>query len=233
MEINRSKDVVTTFLSCSVRPRDWPLVDALAQKVLAPQGFRCFTVGRNVSLPEQSDDAIRRLMASCECLIGVATERLTATDRDFPAKTLTVATPYLLQETSMAFQADLPFLMFKTREVSLLGVTNRNLWIEIASDLNPKGQVKFHVTQDLLLTSLRDLKKKALERRARMTADQWKTAIGALSTLVLGGIGLSKGIDILQRPDCFGEFYYRDAECKQCDYRDRCKVEKMERSADR
>src|ERR1039458_4709715 len=116
MDINRSKDVVTTFLSCSVRPRDWPLVDALAQKVLGPQGFHCFTVGRNVSLPEQSDDAIRRLMSSCECLIGVATERLAATDRDFPARTLTIATPYLLQETSMAFQAELPFLMFKTRD---------------------------------------------------------------------------------------------------------------------
>ncbi len=232
MDINRSKDVVTTFLSCSVRPRDWPLVDALAKAVLEPQGFRCFTVGRNVSLPEQSDDAIRRLMASCECLIGVATERLTATDRDFPAKTLTVATPYLLQETSMAFQADLPFLMFKTSEVSLLGVTNRNLWIEIAGDLSPKGKVKFHVTQDLLLTSLRDLKKKALERRAKMTADQWKAGIGTLSALVLGGIGLSKGIDILQRPDCFGEFDYRDRECKPCSYRDRCKIEKMERRAD-
>lgn len=66
-----------------------------------------------------------------------------------------------------------------------------------------------------------------------MTADRWKTAIGGLSTLVLGGIGLSKGIDILLRPACFVEFYYRDAEYKQCDYRDRCKVEKMERSADR
>ena len=233
MDINRSKDVVTTFLSCSVRPRDWPLVDALAQKVLAPQGFHCFTVGRNVSLPEQSDDAIRRLMSSCECLIGVATERLAATDRDFPARTLTIATPYLLQETSMAFQAELPFLMFKTRDISLLGVTNRNLWIEIGSGLNDKGQVKIHARQELLLASLRDLKKQALERRARMTADQWKAAIGGLSTLVLGGIGLSKGIDILLRPACFGEFYYRDAECKQCDYRDRCKVEKMERSAAR
>jgi hypothetical protein len=133
----------------------------------------------------------------------------------------------------MAFQAELPFLMFKTRDVLLLGVTNRNLWIEIGGELNDKGQVKTHARQELLLASLRDLKKQALERRDWMTADQWKTAIGGLSTLVLGGIGLWKGIDILLRPACFGEFYYRDAECKQCDYRDRCKVEKMERSADR
>lgn len=231
METNRSKDVVTTFLSCSVRNRDWPLVDALAQKVLVPHGFNCFTVGRNVSLPEQSDDAIRRLMNSCECLIGIATERLDARDRDFPSQTLTLATPYLLQETSMAFQANLPFLMFKTSSVSLLGVTNRNLWIEIGGTLNQKGQVKFHATQELLLTSLRDLKKKALERRAQLTTDQWKAAVGGLSTLVLGGIGLSKGIDILLRPACFGEFYHKDPECKPCSYRDRCKIEKMERSA--
>lgn len=149
MEIARSKDVVTTFLSCSVRPRDWPLVDALVQRVLAPQGFRCFTVGRNISLPDQSDDAIRRLMNACECLIGVATERLNATDRDFPSQTLSLATPYLLQETSMAFQADLPFLILKTAGVSLLGVTNRNLWIEIDRDLNQKGQVRFRATREL------------------------------------------------------------------------------------
>jgi hypothetical protein len=43
---------------------------------------------------------------------------------------------------------------------------------------------------------------------------------------------LPKGIDILLRPACFGDFYYRDAECKQCDYRNRRKVEKMERSTE-
>src|ERR1700722_15328588 len=146
MDITRSKDVVTTFLSCSVRPKDWPLVDALVKRVLEPQGFRCLTVGRNISLAEQSDDAIRKLMNSCECLIGVATERLNAKDRDFPAKTLSIATPYLLQETSMAFQADLPFLMFKAVGIALLGVTNRNLWIEIENELNKHGQVRFRAT---------------------------------------------------------------------------------------
>jgi hypothetical protein len=53
----RSKDVVTTFLSCGVRPKkDWPRVDALEEKVLRPLGFRCFTIGRNVSFPDQPDD---------------------------------------------------------------------------------------------------------------------------------------------------------------------------------
>lgn len=82
---------------------------------------------------------------------------------------------------------------------------------------------------NLLLTSLRDLKQKALERRGRLAADQWKAAVGWLSTLVVGGIGLSKGIDLLMRPDCFGQFYYRDPECRACSYKDRCKVEKLER----
>jgi hypothetical protein len=131
MENNRQEEMVNAFLSCSVRPRNWPLVDSLVNKVLTPMGFRCFTIGRNVSLAEQTDDAVRRLLESCDCLVGVATERLEATDRDFPAQMLRIATPYLLQETSMAFQSGLPYLMFKAAGITLLGVTNRNLWLEI------------------------------------------------------------------------------------------------------
>ncbi|MCZ2080408.1 MAG: hypothetical protein LC130_36030 [Bryobacterales bacterium] len=229
MDCVRSKDVVTAFLSCSVRPKDWPLVDALEAKVLRPLGFRCFTIGRNVSLPEQPDDAVRRLLSCCECLIGVATERLSATDRDTPEKTLTLATPYLLQETSMAFQAELPFLVFKTPEVTLLGVTNRNLWLEISPDLR-EGKVKFHVTRDQLYTALGDLKTKGLNRRAQTGREETKRAVGWLSAIAVGGYGLVQGLDRLMRPDCFGTFYYRDRECKACDHRDRCKVEKLERA---
>jgi hypothetical protein len=231
MESARSKDVVTTFLSCSVRLRDWPLVDALVENVLSPLGFRCLTVGRNISLADQSDDAIRRLMSSCECLIGVATERLSAADRDFPSQTLRIATPYLLQETSMAFQADLPFLIFKATGISLLGITDRNLWIEIDSQLNEKGQIKFLSRRDVVLTALRDLKQKALARRASKAQEQLKASLGWLSTLIVGGVGLTKGIDLLMRPSCFGDFYYRDPECKPCTYRDRCKLEKMSRNS--
>jgi hypothetical protein len=111
MESVRSKDVVIAFLSCSVRPTDGALVDSLVKRVLAPHGFRCFTIGRNVSLAEQTDNAVRSLMNSCECLIGIATKRLDATDRDFPDRTLSIATPYLLQETAMAHQIELPFLL--------------------------------------------------------------------------------------------------------------------------
>jgi hypothetical protein len=177
-------------------------------------------------LVDQTDDAVHRLLNLCECLIGVATERLNAVDRDFPDRTLSIATPYLLQETSMAFEAQLPFLIFKTAGVTLLGVTNKNLWIEIDGRLR-NGRVKFNVTQELLLSSLRDLKQKALARRARMAREQLKASVGWLSTLVVGGYGLSRGIDLLLRPDCFGDFYYKDPECKPCDYRDRCKVKKL------
>lgn len=229
MDTVRSKDVVTAFLSCSVRPKDWPLVTALDQGVLAPLGFRCFTIGRNVSLTDQPDDAVRRLLASCECLIGVATERLNATDRDLPNRTLSIATPYLLQETSMAFQSDLPFLIFKAKGITLLGITGRNLWLEIDDRLSERGKVRFNATKDAVYSSLRDLKQKALARRARLGREQVQKSVGWLSSILLGGYGVSRGIDLLLRPDCFGDFYYRDAECKGCDYRDRCKVEKLQR----
>ncbi len=195
-------------------------------------GFRCLTIGRNVSLAEQTDDAIRRLLNSCECLIGVATERLNATDRDFPDQTLRIATPYLLQETSMAFQSELPFLMFKTEGISLLGVSGRNLWLEVKRDM-PNGKVRFISNKELVYSSLRDLKQKALDRRAKMSRDQLKRTLGWISGIVVGGYGLSRGADALLRPNCFGEFYYKDLECKGCDYRDRCKVEKLQRGQGR
>jgi hypothetical protein len=74
------------------------------EKYLHKRGFRCYTVGRNLSYAEQTDGAIRQAVDACDCFIGIATQRLEAIDRDFPATTLKIATPYLLQETSMAFQ---------------------------------------------------------------------------------------------------------------------------------
>jgi hypothetical protein len=222
-----TKDVVTAFLSCSVRPRDWPLVDAIEHKILKPMGFRCFTIGRNISLADQTDDAVRRLFDSCECLIGIATERLTATDRDFPNKTLTIATPYLLQETSMAFQLRLPFLIFRTRGITLQGVTARNLWIEIDGKLH-NGRPGIVSKKEMLYSSLRDLKRQALERRTQAGWEQTKKEMGQLSTLLVGGYGTYKGIDWLLRPPCFGDFYYKDSECKGCSYREKCKIQKAQ-----
>jgi hypothetical protein len=194
-----------------------------------PHGFRCFTIGRNVSLAAQTDDAVRRLMNSCECLIGVATKRLDATDRDFPERTLSIATPYLLQETAMAFQIELPFLIFKAVDITLQGVTNRNLWIEIESELSKSGRVKIRGNPERLLSALGDLKQKALARRTQMNTDRLKASIGWLSALGIGGYAVLEGIDMLRRPACFGDFYYKDPECKPCSYRDRCKIEKIRR----
>ncbi len=227
MESVRSRDVVTTFLSCSVRPNDWALLNSLVQKVLTPHGFRCFTIGRNVSLAEQTDDAVRRLMNSCECLIGVATRRLDATDRDFPERTLSIATPYLLQEAAMAFQVELPFLIFKATGITLHGVTNRNLWIEIEPKLNASGRVKIHGSREQFLSALGDLKQKALARRSQMNVERLKASIGWLSALAVGGYAVSEGIDMLRRPACFGDFYYKDTECRPCAYREKCKGEKL------
>lgn len=227
MESFRSKDVVTAFLSCSVRSRDRALVDAIESKVLSPMGFRCFTVGRNLSFAEQTDDAVRRLVNSCECLIGIATERLSAVDRDFPDRTLSMATPYLLQETSMAFQSELPFLIFKTARVTLQGITNRNLWLEIDENLF-NGRPRFLGSKNRVYSALNDLKQKALARRATVGWKETKKSIGQLSTFALGGYGVYRGIDWLLRPPCFGDFYYKDPECKECSYRQKCKVKKAE-----
>jgi len=203
-------------------------VSAIEEKVLKPMGFRCFTIGRNISLAEQTDDAIGHLIDSCECLIGIATERLSATDRDFQDKTLSIATPYLLQETSMAFQSGLPFLIFKTMNVTLLGITNRNLYLEIDGQLSERGRPRFRCTLELLSSALQDLKQKALNRRRQIGVERLKNQIGTLSTLIVGGYGLSKGIDWLLRPDCFGDFYYKDPACKGCSYREDCKIKKAQ-----
>src|SRR6266481_3836837 len=182
---------------------DWPLVHAIDKKVLSPMGFRCFTVGRNVSLAEQTDDAVPRLVDSCECPIGIATERLSSIDHDIPDRTLSIATPYLLQETSMAFQSQLPFLMLKTQEVTLLGITNRNLWLNIDAQLH-NGRPTFLSTKELVYSARRDLKQKALARRNAVGWEQTKKSIGQLSAVLVGSYGAYQGIDWLLRPQCFG-----------------------------
>jgi hypothetical protein len=227
MQENQSEDLVNAFLSCSVRPKDWPLVDSIVNKVLKPMGFRCFTIGRNVSLADQTDDAIRQLLESCECLVGVATERLEAVDRNFPDQTLSIATPYLLQETSMAFQSRLPYLMFKAEGITLLGVTNRNLWLEIEGQLH-NGRVRFKGTPALVHSALRDLKQKALERRAKLGWEKTNRNVERLAKYLVGGYGIYLALDWLGRPDCFGNFYYKDPVCQECSYKEKCKIKKAD-----
>jgi hypothetical protein len=219
-------DSVKTFLSCSIRAGDRPLVGAIAQYVLEPMGFECVTVGRNVSGPDQPDDIVRKYMSECDCLIGIATKRLVGADDAFPDRTLVLATPYLLQETAMAHQEEMPFLIFKAPAVTLQGVTTRNLYIEVRPDLSPRGRPIFVAGRELLASSVRDLKARALARRTkRKSADLLQLGLKGLGALAVGGI-IVKGADLLSRPSCFGGFYYRDAECKDCSFRAKCKAEK-------
>jgi len=222
----QSETAIKAFLSCSIRAHDWPLVDAF-EKYLHKRGFRCYTVGRNLSFAEQTDEAIRGAVDSCDCLIGVATQRFDAIDLDFPTATLKIATPYLLQETSMAFQSGLPFLVFKTPAVTLQGVTNRNLWIEIDGQLH-NGRLRFMRRKDLVDSALQDLRKKSLDRRQKLTRDRTLDGLGRLFLMGLGGYGAYRVLDWLGRPECFGEFYYKDPVCRGCDYKDKCKIEKAE-----
>lgn len=203
-------------------------MEAIAISVLQPMGFRCFTVGRNITLPEQADDATRELLNSCECLIGVATERFTATDRDYPDSTLKLATPYLLQETSMAYQSNLPFLLIKARNVTLQAITGRNLCLEIDNTLSSKGKVRFYSKPDAVKNCLQTLKRKALERRANLAAQYQVDAVKTLTTYGVLGFGLFKSVQWLLRPDCFGNFYYKDAQCKNCKHREECKIKKAQ-----
>jgi hypothetical protein len=220
--------VLRTFLSCSIRPSDWPLVDAM-ERYLHRCGFRCHTVGRNLSYPEQTDDAIRRAVDSCDCLIGVATERFDAIDQDYPTTTLKIATPYLLQETTMAFQSGLPFLIFKTSDVTLQGITSRNLWIGIDGQLH-NGLLRFKRPQALVTSALADLRQKALDRRTKITRENTINGLGRLSLIGVTGYGAYRILDLLGRPDCFGQFYYKDTVCQACGYKEKCKIKKAELS---
>jgi hypothetical protein len=224
----RPDNVVRTFLSCSIRSRDWTVVEAM-ERYLHRRGFRCHTVGRNLSYAEQTDDAIRKAVDSCDCLVGIATERFDAIDRDYPTTTLKIATPYLLQETTMAFQSGLPFLIFKTSDVTLQGITNRNLWIEIDGQM-PNGLLRFKRRQELVESALGDLRQKALDRREKISRDNTINGLGRLSLAGVTTYGAYKVLDWMGRPDCFGEFYYKDPVCQACDYKEKCKIKKAELS---
>jgi len=223
------RDFITAFLSCSVRPQDRPLVDAIDSRVLAPMGFRCLTVGRSISLPEQVDDAIREIIDQVDCLIGIATVRLEAADRSLPNHTLSLASPYVIQETAMAHQRRLRFLIFKTPEVTLQGVTGRNLYIEVRPDM-PNGRPVFRARKEVVLSALAALKTRALENRTQRSRDEFLATVGKLSAFAVGTYALGSFLDWLSRPNCFGTFYYLDRQCRDCGYKTACKVEKARRN---
>jgi hypothetical protein len=219
------EDFVTAFLSCSVRAEDRALVNAIEDKVLSRRGFRCLTVGRNVSLPDQADDAIREIIDRVDCLIGVATVRLDAAERSLPNRTLSLASPYILQETAMAHQRRLPFLVFKTPEVTLQGVTARNLYIDVRPDM-PNARPVFRCRRELLYAALDELKSRALANRRQRSRTELIANVGKLSTFLVGTYAVGSLIEWLSRPNCFGDFYYRAPECRTCSYKPACKVEK-------
>jgi len=226
----RTNSVVTCFLSCSVRARDHAIVDAVARDVLKPLGFRCFTIGRNASAPATPDEAIRDLLKSCDCMVGIATARLDAQDRDEPDRSLTLATPYITQEAGMAFGAGLPFLIMRTEEVTLQAISARNLWLTIRPELSVGGKVVFRHQAALVRSALVGLRKRAAQYRAGKKREDSARQLALLAKLVGGGALAMKTIEWLGRPDCFGDFYYRDPECRGCSHKARCKAEKALRS---
>jgi hypothetical protein len=163
----------TAFLSCSVDPADRPVVQAVAN-LLTQRGFQCRTVGRNWSAIGQPDDAMRKLVEESDCLVGIATARLSAVDHRNPNQTLTLATPYLLQETAMAHQRDLRFLIFKATDVHLQGITARNLYIPIEKAVDQQGQLRLAPNTDwtVVHAALDNLKVEALARRKRRESDE-------------------------------------------------------------
>ena len=142
-----------------------------------------------------------------------------------------LAAPYLLQEAAAAHQLRTPFLILKTPEVSLQGVTSRNLYLEIEPELSERGRVRFKGSKRHVLSSLRSLKHRAearlRERRQQAVAQHVKTGVAWAA----GGIGVLKVIDWLSRPECFADYSYRDPECRDCEFKPDCKAEKARRSA--
>lgn len=218
---------VNAFLSCSVRPRDAALVNAMAA-LLREHHFNCVTPGRNVSVAAHPDDAVKQIMERCDCLIGVATTRFAAADVDRPSFTLQLATPYLVQETGAAHQLGMPFLIFKTADITLQGITSKNAFIKIKDELGPTGRPQV-ASKAQMTTALQDLHARALARsKERKRASFWDT----VSDVVTKGVAIWGGLALLERaarPGCFGEFYYQAPECKGCAYKPECKVEKARR----
>ena len=128
----------------------------------------------------------------------------------------------------MAHQKRLPFLIFKAGDVTLQGVTQRNLYIEIQPYLRDDRPAS-PGRKELVLSSLRALKARALEYRTKRSRDEVVSAVGKLSAVVVGIQAFASFADWLQRPRCFGDFYYLDSHCKECGYKAACKVEKTRR----
>ena len=217
---NRQSQRVRCFLSCSVRPSDRLLVEAFAN-TLNRFGFDCRTVGRNDAAPATPDDAVRTLLRECDCLIGVATARFDARDRATPDTSLTFATSYVLQEASAAHQLEMPFIIFRTADVTLQGVTARNIYFDIEPQLRD-GKVVIE-NKPAAEAALKRLQDEARAFRAARNRAAVKAGIGELATWALGMGLLAKVAQSASRPDCYGDFHeYDDEECDDCEHRTSC-----------
>lgn len=178
-------------------------------------------------MPDQVDDAVKNLLHQCDCLIGVATVRYDAADVDLPNQSLRLATPYLLQETAAAHQLGLPFLVFRTEGVSLEGVVRRNLYIDIRDSLSANGKIRFACGPELVTSALSQLHRRALAHRDKRKSNSFWNAAKNLTLAAIGTVAAVKTISVLGRPNCFGDFYYQNAECKICPTKADCRVEKQ------
>ena len=129
----------------------------------------------------------------------------------------------------MAHQRQLPFLIFKTPEVTLHGVTGRNLYLEVSPSLR-NGRPLFHSPKMVVRTALEELKTRSIEGRAGRDRNEFISDLGKLSTVLVGAYAANNVLDWLSRPNCFGEFYYRDPQCSDCSYKPQCKIEKARRA---
>lgn len=152
--MNRIPIEVTAFLSCSIRSCDEPLVNRI-ERMLINRGIAVKTVGRNIAIASVSpDDAIKRVMSECDCLIGLATKRFNATEVG-KSEAIGLPFPYLFSESSMAFQQGMPYLIIKTDDVTLTGVLAKNIYLTILPTLSTTGNVQFKVKgQKLMIESM-------------------------------------------------------------------------------
>ena len=110
-----------TFLSCSIRKADRRVVEFFKDDILCRYGFDCLTIGLNYSDPRSVGDAMKRLMRNVDCLVLVATVRFESRDTDTNEGLFSMS-PFLEAELAMAIMAGVPIGIFKSEQISEVGL---------------------------------------------------------------------------------------------------------------